>query len=173
GIVTVIQPGLLLNGIWFLGIGWFLLAAAEASDQAFMVDRVLREIPVADVMQQNVPFVDSDLSVADWIDSHVLPLGQRCSLVRKDQRVIGLITMSDSRKISRDRWSDTRVREIMTPLERLHTVTPETDLAAIVRNMGFYSINQVPVVDQKGVVVGWIGREGILKTLHARSNTRS
>lgn len=171
GLLTASQTGAVLNGLWLLGIGWFLLVAAEASGQAFEFDRLLSRIAVAEVMHHGVPYAKGDLSIAEWLEDQVLHSGQRVSLVRDNYEVIGLITMSDCRKVARHLRPTTSVREVMTPADQLHTVTPDTDLAEVLRNMGLYSVNQVPVVEG-GNVIGWIDRQRILKVLQSHIDSR-
>ena len=171
GLLVAMKTGLVLNGLWMLGIGWFLLIAAEASGRGFAINRILGSVTVRAAMQHDVPYVDAAKSVASWVDAHVLPTGRRGFLVKDGQKVVGLVTMSDCNKVARDSWSTTSVREVMTPATRLHTVTPDTDLAEVLRNMGFHSFNQVPVVDQ-GEIVGWIDRERILEILHRQLDAR-
>lgn len=168
GLLTVLHTGQVFAGMWMLGIGWFLLAAAEASGQAFSINRLLSQLKVSEVMLHDIPYIEPGLKISDWINEKVLPTGKRAYLVRDQRQVIGLVTMSDCKKLPKEQWPDSTVSEIMTPTERLHTVTPDTDLAEVLRNMGFHSLNQVPVVDQ-GNVIGWIDRDRILKMLHSHN----
>ena len=171
GLLIAMRPGMVLNGLWMLGIGWFLLIAAEASERGFAINRILGAIMVRAAMQQDVPYVDTALSVAAWMDTQVLPTGRRGFLVKDGNRIVGLVTMSDCNKVEREFWPATSVGEVMTPAAQLHTVTPDTDLAEVLRNMSFHSFNQVPVVDD-GEIIGWIDREQILKVLHRQFDIR-
>jgi len=130
--------------------------------------RLLSQLKVSEIMLHDVPYIEPGLKISDWINEKVLSTGKRAYLVRDQRQVIGLVTMSDCKKLPKEHWSDNSVSEIMTPTERLHTVTPDTDLAEVLRNMGFHSLNQVPVVDQ-GNVIGWIDRDHILKLLHSHN----
>ncbi len=171
GVLTILQTGQILSGLWTLGIGWFLLAAAEASGQSFTINRILSRIMASQVMDRDVPFVEGTVPVSEWIDYRVLPAGQRAFLVKQDQRIVGLVTMSDCKKLPKQQWSTTSVSEIMTPVDHLHTVTPDTNLAEVLRNMSIHSFNQVPVVDA-GHVIGWIDRHRILKVLELHTKSR-
>ena len=142
GLLTVLQTGQLLSGLWTLGIGWFLLAAAEASGQAFTINRILSGVRAYEAMNRDVPYVDAGTSIADWIESRVLPTGQRAFMVKQNNSAVGLVTMSDCKDVSRELWPTLCVRDIMTPIAQLpHGVTPNTDLAEVLRNMGIYSLN--------------------------------
>lgn len=170
GLFVMLYTGLLLNGLWMLGIGWFLLTAAELSGQAYTLSRIICGVVAREVMQRDVPWVEGSLSITDWIDAHVLTTGRRGFLVRQDQRVIGLVTLSDCKRLPRTHWPTTPVREVMTPFERLHTVRPEASVDTVLRLMQTYSLNQVPVTEG-GDIVGWIDRERLLNILRLHGET--
>lgn len=164
GLLTVLQTGLLINGIWLVGIGWFLLSAAEASGRAYVTDQLVGGLTVGDIMRKDVPVVAAGLSVLDWVDEHVLLTSQRAYLVKQGDRIIGLVTLSDAIKLPRKQWGDTPVQEVMTALERLYTVNPSSGIKEVLMLMRNHALNQVPVVDG-GHIVGWVDREHLLKIL--------
>lgn len=164
GIMTALLTGLLLNGLWLVGIGWFLLVAAEGSKRAYFTERLAGHIPVGDVMQKEVPKIPAEMSILNWIDEQILLTGQRSSLITEDSQTIGLITLNDVVKYPRTQWSDTRVRMVMTPAEQLYTVNPTNSVLDVLKIMREQSINQVPVMNE-GIFVGWIDREHLLKIL--------
>ena len=170
GLVVVLQTGMLLNGVWLAAIGWFLLAAAEASGQKFLLDRVFDRVLARQVMERDVPMIAASLSMTDWIDHYVLTSGQRAFLVEDGQRVTGLVTLSDISKMTREQWPTTPVRDVMTPVEKLHVVTPADSITEVFKFMRAHSLNQVPVVDG-GTIIGWIDRDRLLKILRLHTET--
>jgi Zn-dependent protease/predicted transcriptional regulator len=164
GMMTVLLTGLLINGLWLMGIGWFLLAAAEGSKRAYFTERLASHVPVGDVMQKDVPTIAADTSILRWIDERMLLTGQRSCLVIEDGQTVGLVTLSDVIKCLRAQWPSTPVREIMTPVKSLYTVKPSSGMLEVLQIMRQHDINQVPVVDE-GTIVGWINREHLLKIL--------
>lgn len=171
GMLTVLLTGLLLNGLWMIGIGWFLFNAAEASSQAFTAERLLGNMTVSEIMQDDLPMADSDMTILDWVDHHVLLTGQRAFLVTQFKNVIGLVTLSDASKRPRQTWSTTPLREIMTPLQQLYTVRSDSNVNEVLRHMNQHGLNQVPVVENKQVV-GWVDRQRLLKIFQLHSETR-
>jgi Zn-dependent protease/predicted transcriptional regulator len=168
GLLTVLQTGLLINGIWLVGIGWFLLSAAEASGRAYVTDQLVGGLTVGDVMRKDVPVVAAKLSVLDWVDEHVLLTSQRAYLIEENDKIIGLVTLSDAIRVPRQQWADTPVREAMTALENLYTVRPSSSIKEALLLMRNHALNQVPVADG-GHIVGWIDREYLLKILQVHS----
>lgn len=164
GLLATLQTGSLINGLWILAIGWFLWAAAEASGRAFNVHRLLSSMSVAQVMRWDVPYIEASTSITECVAYQMSPSTRRAFLVREHYQIVGLVTLRDCNTIPQERWPITSVRDIMTPAVRLHTVTPDTDLAEVLRNMEIHSVRQAPVVD-KEQIVGWIERNQVLRLL--------
>lgn len=168
GAIVGLQPGMLLNGIWLLALGWFLFVAAEGSRRAFFSSRLAAHVLVGEVMQKEMPTVSADMSLLYWIDEQILLTGQRSALVTEGDKTVGLITLYDVMKCPRANWPNTTVRQFMTPLERFRFVNPANSMFEVLQIMREYNINQVPVMDN-GEVVGWIDRERLLKILELHS----
>lgn len=168
GVVTVVTTGLIINGIWFLGIGWFLLISAQASGRAYTVERVTHGLTVRDLMKRDVPTVPASMSIDEWVHHHVLVEGVRAALVSENGSIMGLVTLSDSRKVAKDRWPVTTIREVMTPVAHLKTVRPDTAISSVLELMAIHSLNQIPVVDGTEII-GWIDRERLMSVLRLRA----
>ena len=161
GVLIALQTGYLLNGIWFVAIGWFLLSAAEASGRQYNLEHLFGDVRVRDVMQHEVPRIGIDRSLLDWVDHEVLVTGERAALVRDGASIVGLVTLSDCAKISREAWGTTPVGQVMTPVGRLYTVGAGASIREVLDLMQRHALNQVPVADD-GEVSGWIDRERLL-----------
>jgi len=170
GMLTVMFTGLLINGLWLIGIGWFLFNAAEASGRSFITERLLGDVSIGDIMQTDPPGVEAGVMILDWVDQYVLRTGQRAFVVTQDSSVIGLVTLTDTGKLPRQHWASRPVHEIMTPLPQLHTVRPDSAVNEVIRYMNQHAINQVPVIDS-GQVVGWVDRQQLLKIMQLHSET--
>lgn len=164
GMFSAIRTGNILNGIWMIGIGWFLLSAAEASGRAFTQGRIMKRLDLGGLINFDVPRVAADVTVDNWVQQQVLPRYQRSALVEDDGQVIGLVSLSDTGKISQQEWNQKRVSEIMTPADKLHYVSAADSVDDVLSHMQIYNINQVPVVENSQVV-GWIDREQLLRAL--------
>jgi Zn-dependent protease/predicted transcriptional regulator len=164
GFFVAVSTGLLLDGAWLALIGWFLLTAAEASGRQYALEHIGRGGRARDVMDPDVPLIPAGLSVQQWLDEHVLTHGQRSFLVQENDQVVGLVSLTDTRKLPRDRWHGTGIVEIMTPRNRMHTVPPTASLAQVLQAMERYGVNQLPVADGREVM-GWIDRDRLLRAI--------
>jgi CBS domain-containing protein len=90
---------------------------------------------------------------------------ERCFPVLQDgDQLAGLVCLDDVRKVPREDWDTTRVRDIMTPMDQVAVVTPQEEAGEAFTVLTGRDVNQVPVV-QDGHLVGMLRRRDILKWL--------
>lgn len=171
GMVSVIQTGNILSGIWLIGIGWFLLAAAVASGRAFTQQRVFAHVPIDSLIEQNVPRIQDQHTIKSWVSNRVLPELSRAALVERGDVLVGLVSLSDTNKIPQNDWARRNIGDIMTPVEKLITESVHSSVADTLKVMQEHTLNQIPVTDN-GEVVGWITRESLLRALSIYSESK-
>jgi len=122
---------------------------------------------VAEVMNSSPVTVPANISLQKLIDEFLLPRGWRSAFVLQVDQLAGLITLSDIRHIPREQWGQTPVGHAMTPVERLHVVSPQQNLKEVMPLMVTHNVNQLAVI-QDGRLVGVLSREDILQSLQIR-----
>ena len=155
-----------IGGLWLAFIGWFLLNAAQESYAQVAVRNSLQGLRAADIMTQDIPSVPRDISLEDYIHD-VLRTGRRFHFVTADGRPVGFITLHAVREVPREEWANTSVQAAMLPRERIHSVTAEEPLLAILERMQNEDVNQMPVMND-GQLVGMITRDSILRVIQTR-----
>jgi len=156
------------GGLWLTFIGWFLLDAARSSYlQVETVER-LKGVRVGDVMSREWPIIDSNLTLQEFVNDHLLRSGRRYFVVEEDSAPAGLITPHEVKDVERERWAQTNVRDVMVPLDRLHSVKPATPVADALERMGREDVNQLFVLSN-GQLHGIISRGNILRLLQTRA----
>jgi Zn-dependent protease len=158
--------GHFLNGLWTSFIGWFLNNAAESTREAQVLRESLRGVRVAELMNPNPPAASPDLSVQDFVLDQVMRQGQRALLVADGGRLLGIVSITDAKKVPQESWSSTPIGEIMTPVP-LKTVSPNTAMSRALEMLVDGTLNQAPVV-QDGRVVGLLSRADLLRFLQLR-----
>lgn len=156
--------GLLLDGLWLLFIGWFLLGAARSESANLQLEGVLRRLTARDLMRTDFPTVVPGLSLASVVDDHMVGHGERAVVVANGGAVLGILTVSDVRRVPRSEWPFTPAQAVMTPRERVITVTADTPAVEILTLLGEKALNQVPVLED-GRMVGLVARREILERL--------
>ena len=157
-----------IGGLWIALIGWFLLDAAGAAYLHVDTLATLKGLRVRDIMADDCLRIPARTPLQIFADDYVLRTGQRCFAVEKDGQIEGLITAADLKQIDRDRWTQVTVGAVMRPLNRLHTVTPDTTVVDALQAMGREDLNQLPVVSN-GRMEGMLSRSRIVQVLQARA----
>src|SRR5207247_2131094 len=113
------------GGLWLAFIGWFLLDASRSSYAQTELIAALRDRRVADMMDRDYATVEGHLSLQDFVDDYVLRTARRCFVVTQNDRISGLITTHELKKIDRGDWSQRSVQSAMRPLGQMRAVTPD------------------------------------------------
>lgn len=163
-----IVSGRLINGLWIVFIGWFLETAAASSGRQVAIHDLLMGHSVRDLIARDYPTVSPDLALDTVIHDHILATGWHTLPVVQDGRFLGLLTLDEIKAVRRAEWPTTRVRNVMTPRDRVPTVTPDTDLAAAVDALGAGTADVLPVIESNSFV-GAVSRHRVVAFLQAQA----
>lgn len=156
--------GLLLDGLWLMFIGWFLLGAARGEAANLQLEGVLRGLTARDVMRADFPSVVPGAPLQSIVDDVMVGQGERAVMVANGGAVLGILTVTDVRAIPRDEWRATPAQAAMTPRDRIVTVIAATPAVEVLVLIGEKRLNQIPVLDD-GRMIGMITRREILERL--------
>ncbi len=159
--------GYWLNGLWLAFIGWFLENAAVGSYRQVAIQDVLQGHTVREVMTTDCPTVSPKLTIERLVHDHILASGRRCFPVSDNGRVMGLITVSDVKKVLPELRSARTVGDAMTPFDKVKWVGQNDDLSSVLQLMTSEDINQLPVVENDSIV-GLVARDNLLSFIHVR-----
>lgn len=155
--------GHFLEGLWIVFIGWFLGNAADTSRREITLRERLSGISVKEVMDPNPETISPKASVEEVVRDFFLQRGRRAVPVSQDNRLVGIVTITDIKELPQYKWAQSLVEEIMTR-EPLYSVAPEDDLNSAMRLIAQHELNQVLVLHQ-GQLVGLISRADIIRYL--------
>ncbi len=159
--------GLFVGGVWMIIIGIFLRNASSGSYEALLLEVALHGVSAGELARSDYDLVSPELTVAQLVDEHMLAGHGRCYPVVAGEELLGLITLTDVRRLEREQWPTTSVYRAMTPVERLRTVAPTESAARVLQMMGETDVNQVPVVDGRRLL-GIVSRADILRLIQVR-----
>ena len=157
-----------INGLWLAFIGWFLLSASRESYAQMVLTEGLRGLRVADVMTDEYTTVDAYLNLQNFAEEHLMRSGRRFFVVTVNDRPEGIITPHELGEVPRARWPYTTIADVMRPLDRTRTVTPNTPVTEALELMASQDLNQLPVVSG-GALAGLISRSHILQLIQTRA----
>ena len=162
-----ILNGDFLTGIWIGFIGWFLNSAAEAARRQVQIQEGFRGIKVASVMTPDPPYVSPAMSVRELVDSHILQRGLRAIPVAQDGRIVGLVTLTDIKKLPEREWARNSIGAIMTH-PPLKTIGPNESVTKALETLVQQDVNQLLVVDADGTLLGMLSRGDVMRFLQLR-----
>jgi Zn-dependent protease/CBS domain-containing protein len=160
--VFFLLTGNAFQGLWLGFIGWFLIGAARGEAQSVQLEGLLRNLKARDVMREEWSTVIPGASIQHVVDEYMIGLGERAVVVANDGNVLGILSVSDIRKTPREAWGNTSAQGLMTPRERVVTVTAETPAVDVLALIGQRALNQVPVL-QEGRMIGIITRGALVE----------
>ena len=157
-------------GVWFILIGFFLRNAAVASYEQLLIESTLSHIRVRDMLRTDLHTVPPEMTLEELVNEHIFRGEARCYAVFAAGQFLGLVTISDVRKIAREEWSKVTVYKAMTPASKLHTVSPDENLARVLQLMSEHDINQLPVLRGQHDLLGIVTRADIMRYIQIRED---
>jgi len=162
GGVAFLLAGYAWNGLWFMFIGWFLSGAARGEKEALQLESVLSRLRARDVMRTTYPTITPGISIEEVVERHMVGEGERAAVVAMDDSVVGILSVSDVRRVPREAWPNTPAQRAMTPRDRVLTVSADTPALEVLHQLGANRLNQVPVLEE-GRMIGLITRRELLE----------
>lgn len=139
-------------GLWSILVGVFLLGAATS-----VVRSVREPTTVADAMSTPV-VIEPDLPINRFVDE-ILPLHRYSSFpVATDKRLLGILTLEDLKKLSREQWRDRRVRDAMRPVSPSMFIKASANMDAANELIQRNGVGAVAVIEESGELVGFLRR---------------
>src|SRR6478609_6443050 len=108
-------PGL----VWLSVVGLFLVMAAGGEGRTEHVREMLDGLTVADVIERDPVCVLPTLTLAEFFDAVVWSQRYTTYPVFDGEHVVGMLPFRNVAAVPRSRWEDTRISEVMTPLENV------------------------------------------------------
>lgn len=170
GVQVPLLGGGIANGMWIIFIGWFLQNAAVQNYQKAVVQDILGNVPVEKIMNPEVPVVPADIKVDDLVEKHIMKTDNQAFIVFDEDKMVGLVSIDDVRKLSNEERQNETVRDIMTPSKELVVVAANENAAEALDRLQNRKIRQLPVVNGNRIV-GLLRRKDILRWLELQSQT--
>lgn len=123
---------------------------------------ILGHLRVSDVMRAPVPAADPLGSIGSIVRERVLKTGERAFFLREGDRHLGWVTLREIKRVPRDEWDLTTLRDVMVPLGELAGVSPSDSLMQAFERLDEAATSQLPVLEDR-VLVGMLSREDVLR----------
>jgi Zn-dependent protease len=155
------------GGLWLGLIAYFLYGAASQALQQERVTAAVGSVRVAQLMTTDFRSAPAGIPIGQLIRDIVLPNNLQAIPIVAHDRLVGLVTIADLRKVEQDQWATTPVDVVMTPASALATVSPSDELVAALDRFGGGDLPLLPVVEG-GSLVGVLFRESVVGYVRMR-----
>jgi Zn-dependent protease len=152
---------------FFILIALFVYIGATEEEQSTTITESLHGVQVRNLMSQQVQVVNPEMPVPQLHDLMLRTGYMGFPVV--DQALVGIVTLSDTHKVSKDAYAHARVRDIMT--KSVVTVPPEMDAAKALYLMSERRLGRL-VVTEGSQIVGIVTRKDFLRAIDMASVKR-
>ncbi len=159
GIFLVIFGGSVFNGLWAAIVGFFLYDSAKS-----IVAEVgnFEKMTVEEAMMLPTS-IAPDAEVMKFVD-HILPFHRQTAFpVAEKRELYGILLLEDLKKLPREKWRETKIKEVMRPITPDYFVESDVLLTEAKELMRINGIGALGVIDAKGNLVGFLQRGRIRK----------
>jgi Zn-dependent protease/CBS domain-containing protein len=153
-----------VGGLWLALIGWFLVGAATAEEQQARVGDALSGVRVGDVMTAHPQTIAPDISVADFVDRHLLAHRHSAFPLTDGDRPVGLVTLDRVRQVPYERRSSLRISDVACPPEDLVLTAPDEPLTELLPRLADCADGRALAVED-GRLVGIISPSDISRAV--------
>ena len=152
-----------VGGLWLIFIGLFLRTAADTSYAELMLRETLGRLIVRDAMARDVTTITADASVSDLMERFWAHHFTSFPVVA-DGRVEGIVVVHDVRNIAPAQRDDTRVRDVMRPLDDGLVVAQGDSLVQALEKASGNGLGRLAVLES-GRLVGYLSLKDIMHVL--------
>lgn len=154
--------GMVVSGIWFIFIGFFLQEAAEISYRQVVMRKFLSGVTVESLMARNIVTVPASLELNKLVDEYFFRLRFTSFPVVEDDTLLGLVTLHTVKEIERDKWAQLTVREAMLPLSERLTIQKNVEATEALSKMANSGTGRLLVVEN-GKLIGILSQRDIMR----------
>lgn len=176
--LTMIAGGVLIlifvnpvSGIWLAFIGWFLLSAAAAEEQAILAREAFGDLTVGDLMARTPVVVAADLTLGQFMDDVVHERRFTTYPVVDAGRPVGLLPFGRVARVPRRDWDLHTVGECMIPLADVPVLREGEAVADALEKLLSSEARRGLVLDD-GLLVGLLSITDLARVLDAAAARR-
>lgn len=150
-----------IGGLWLIFIGWMIYQAGQSSYSQLVFKETFAGMKVSQLMSTDLQTVSPDATLEELAD-HFLHYKYGAFPVVYGSTTHGLVTLQNMKEVPREKWSETRVSRILTPLKEAMVVRPDSDAADVMMKMASQNVGRAMVMDN-GELVGLLSRTDMMR----------
>ncbi|MDZ7675072.1 MAG: chloride channel protein [Acidimicrobiales bacterium] len=155
-----IVPGLIASVTAQLFMGRWSVSPAQVGSRLGHLERRF-SMPIASALTTDVLSIPPEATAQEFFWNHVIGSRQQSVPVIDGANYCGLVRVDELRDVPREEWDDTAIGDIMRT--DLPTGRPDWLLRQAVEAMDSSAVDLLPVTDDKGLFVGVVTMDEIVK----------
>jgi Zn-dependent protease len=169
GVLQLLLSRIVLSGLWFIFVGFFMKQSAVGIYHSVMLRRALSGVQVRQVMTEKIVTVDWLTSVEELVRDYIYRHQFTNFPVLNRDEFIGMVSLDSVKTISKDLWGFKQVRDIMTPIELVPCLAPADETSEALSRMISGDVGCMPVVED-GKLMGIVSRRDIMNFCKIKSD---
>lgn len=153
------------GGLWFIAIGFFLSAAAQAEVSFATTRSALAGLCVRDAMVTEPDRVDGDTSLAAFVSGPFASSRHAAYPVESDGALSGILNYRAVANVPPPDWERVRVRDVAVPLDEALTLSPDDPLAEALMALAESPLRRALVLDGEGGLQGLLSITDVSRLL--------
>ena len=164
GVLNVLR-GNFIGGMWWFLIGMFLNGAAKSSYQQLITRKALEGEPVRRFMKTDALTVPASISLKELVEDYVYRHHYKMfPVMENSDKLAGCITTKQLRDVPRDKWDQTKVRDMAVQCSPENTIESTEDAMKALSKMKQTGASRLMVVEGDHLV-GIISLKDMLELL--------
>ncbi len=148
-------------GIWLIFIGWMIYQAGQSSYSQLVFKDTFAGMKVSELMSTDLQTISPDATLDELAD-HFLHYKYGAFPVVYGSTTHGLVSLQHVKEIPREKWAETRVSQVLTPLKETMVLKPDNDAAEVMMRMAAQNTGRALVMEN-GDLVGLLSRTDMMR----------
>lgn len=150
-----------LWGLWLIFLGWMINQAGQSSYSQLVFKETFAGMKVSELMSTNLVTVSPD-DTLDQLAENFLSHKYGAFPVVYGSTTHGLVSLQNMRNIPREKWLETRVSRVLTPLKEAMVIDPDNDAAEVMMKMAARNAGRALVM-KNGDLIGLLSRTDMMR----------
>jgi len=150
-----------LWGLWLIFLGWMINQAGQSSYSQLVFKETFSGMKVEELMSTNLATVSPDDTLEELAECF-LHYKYGAFPVVYGSTTHGLVSLQNMKQAPREKWPETRVSRVLTPLKEVMVLKPGSDAAEVMMKMAAQNAGRALVM-QNGELVGLLSRTDMMR----------
>ena len=127
----------------------------------------MEKVKVKDIMNKELISLNPSMSIVEALKNQFFQIDYSTLPITSENKLLGLITISDIKRIPRSRWDTTYISKVMNKVSKNNSLSLDDEATVALTKMLRSQLDLLPVVDDNRLV-GFVTQDILLGLMEAR-----